>query len=117
MNKIERFVYKRLRNAPMLKTIVRNGYQAFFDIIPTPSFDSFYRIKNRPGFFFGFHDHTPFSYDNSKLLANRYLIPLRMPQPKDQLEIGYFDGPEYTKSKSIHIRFLIAESLGSQMRR
>ena len=37
----------------------------------------------------------------------------------DAIDVGSVSpyGPDYTKSKSIHIRFLISESLGSQKRR
>jgi hypothetical protein len=97
MNRIERFFYNRLRRSPGLKSAIRNAYQAVFDLVPAQSAESLYRMRVRESFFFGFHDHTPFSPDNSKLLANRFTIPLRMPEPDDRLEIGYFDGQDHTE--------------------
>lgn len=95
MNKIEKFVYDILKHNPKMKRFVRNQYQRIFDILPTPKPVSAYKITAREGYFFGFHDHTPFSGDNKKLLAHKYHIPLRMPEPGETVEIGYFDGENY----------------------
>jgi hypothetical protein len=100
-NRIERFVYDLVKYNPRLKRLLRDQYQAFFDLLPIPACTSSYPISVREGYFFGFHDHTPFSFDNNMLLANRYLIELRRPKPSDPLEIGFFSGDDFGLWKSI----------------
>ena len=95
MNKLERLVYNIVRSNPILKNKIRNLYQNFFDSMPSPSSNSAYQIIERPGYFYGFHDHSPFSSDNSKLLANKAKFDLRMPEERDLLEVGYFDGKDH----------------------
>lgn len=91
MNKIETFVYNIVRKNPALKQGVRNFYQGVFDLLPVKS--NYY--KNPPaileGFFFGFHDVSPWNKSEDKLLAMHPGFDLRMPQQNEKLEIGYFD--------------------------
>ena len=95
MNKLERFVYNRLRQNASLKIKVRNIYQGVFDLLPRPEIKSAYPIIERKGFFYGFHDHSPFSEDDSKLLANHASFDLRMPKKNETLEVGFFDGENH----------------------
>jgi hypothetical protein len=90
MNKIEKIVYDILKGNPRIKLAVRNIYQTIFDLIPNKKNFSINKILVNEGYFFGFHDITPFSNDDSKILANKLIIPLRMPNIQDSLEIGYF---------------------------
>jgi hypothetical protein len=76
---------------------IRNVYQRVCDVVPVKNSDSSYPIHVREGFYFGFHDKCPWSADNSKLLANRILTPLRMPLPADELGVGYFTGETYSE--------------------
>lgn len=91
MNKLESTIYNLIRKNPALKQFVRNMYQGIFDLLPKKKeyFASTYQYKR--GFFFGFHDVTPFSYDETKLLANQNKLDLRMPLLSDGLNVGYFD--------------------------
>ncbi|MCF8360355.1 MAG: hypothetical protein K9H26_16505 [Prolixibacteraceae bacterium] len=90
MNKIEKFIYNQVKSIPWLKYLIRNLYQAAFDLLPRQKEFSLAPIVFQEGFFFGFHDKTPFSEKNDKLLANQLTIPLRMPSPSDKLNVGYF---------------------------
>ena len=96
MNKIESYVYKKVKNNYLLKNSLRNIYQGFFDLLP--NYDSKFSssLLVREGYYFGFHDLDPFSRDSQKVLCNRLLIPLRMPTPQDALEIGYLDGKDFS---------------------
>lgn len=91
MNKLESTIYNLVRKNPALKQFVRNMYQGIFDLLPRKKeyFASPYQYWE--GFFFGFHDVTPFSFDETKLLANQNRLDLRMPLPSDGLDVGYFD--------------------------
>jgi len=91
MNKIEKIVYDSVKSAPWLKFIIRNLYQTVFDLLPRKKEFSVAPIEYKEGYFFGFHDKTPFSFDNSKVLANSFDIPLRMPTNDEALTVGYFN--------------------------
>lgn len=91
MNRIEKWIYDRVKNTPAVKFVLRNAYQMAFDILPTPSNESMAPIEARPGYFYGFHDRSPFAADERKVLAHRLSIPLRMPAPGEGVGIGYFD--------------------------
>lgn len=91
MNKIERFVYDRLKSSPAVKNLVRNVYQMLFDILPTPKNRMVAPIDVKEGYFFGFHDRCPFSGDMTKLLANQSELPIRIPLKNECIKVGYFD--------------------------
>lgn len=101
MNKIEAFVYHIVKNNYILKNLLRNIYQGMYDLLP--DYDSWF--CNEPlvceGFFYGFHDTTPFNSDSSLLLCNRLSIPLRMPTVNDVLEVGLLTGEDYGKWRKI----------------
>ncbi|MCZ7574923.1 MAG: hypothetical protein M5U01_40750 [Ardenticatenaceae bacterium] len=96
MNRAERLVYDAVKRNPAIKLFLRNAYQTLFDLVPVPVCQSAYPIVARKGYFFGFHDHTPFSGDNQRLLSNRYTIGLRMPREDDELEVGFFYGDGFS---------------------
>lgn len=91
MNRIETIVYSAVRRNPALKQFVRNCYQSFFDLLPKDKEYFINQPEYREGFFFGFHDVTPFSSDEKKLLSNRLSFDLRMPKQSEPLTVGYFD--------------------------
>jgi hypothetical protein len=92
MNKIEKFIYDKLKSKPWIKYLVRNVYQTIFDILPKRQEFSINTIDYRENYFFGFHDKTPFANDCKKVLANHLTIKsLKMPGKNDGLVVGYFD--------------------------
>lgn len=91
MNKIETLVYNAVRKNPALKQFIRNAYQQIFDLLPRKKDYFSFPYDFREGYFFGFHDVSPLSKDESKLLALHNSFDLRMPKPSEGLEIGYFD--------------------------
>tara|TARA_B110001452_G_scaffold181741_1_gene152612 strand:- start:1699 stop:2961 length:1263 start_codon:yes stop_codon:yes gene_type:complete len=93
MNKIEKIVYDLLKENPKVKLFVRNWYQRAFDLLPNRKDFSVNDIDFKKGYFFGFHDVSPFSIDNKLLLANKLLLTdkIQMPKKTDLLEVGYFD--------------------------
>ncbi len=97
MNPLELAIYNTLKRKPRLKLAVRNVYQRMLDWIPQKKLVSSYPITGRPGFFFGFHDHSPFSPDNNCLAAGRFDLsqPIHMPEPNEELEIGIFMGKQF----------------------
>ena len=115
MNKFEKFFYDILKHNPRLKLFIRDKYQGLFDLLPRPRPLSAFEITAREGFFFGFHDHTPFSADNRKILAHRYNIPLRMPKPGEEVEIGFFDGDNFNEFHPIAYSRAWSWHLGSKL--
>jgi len=94
MNKAERFFYDYVKKNPRLKNVIRDAYQAVFSKVPVKQFENG-SIINRQGFFFGFHDRSPWCYDDSLMLANRFNIPNRKITKADTIEIGIFKGEKY----------------------
>lgn len=91
MNKIEKLVYDLVKSNPRLKSIIRNTYQSFFDLLPDKDNWSQSDIIVKEGYFFGFHDKSPISYNEKYVLANKLNISLRMPNQEDSLIVGYWD--------------------------
>lgn len=91
MNKIESFVYNLVRNNPALKQAIRDVYQMVFDMMPRKK-EFFARPYDmREDSFFGFHDVSPFSNDDTKILANQLNFDLRMPKAGEEMNVGYWD--------------------------
>lgn len=91
MNKIEELVYHLVYKNPKIKLAIRNLYQGLYDLLPKKNNFFLNKIDFREGYYYGFHDITPFSKDETKLLACHNNFDLRMPRPKEILKVGYFD--------------------------
>ena len=96
MNKVESFVYKLVKNNYVVKNIVRNIYQGFYDMLPNYGSEFVSNPIVRKNCFFGFHDLDPFSKDDEYVLSNRLTIPLRMPTSTDILEVGVWSGKDFS---------------------
>ena len=98
MNKIEKIVYDLVKSNPAIKNLIRNTYQSMFDLLPDK--EDFFRKQTvvKEGFFFGFHDCSPFSQNEKYILANKLLVDLHMPVENEMLEVGYWNSnfSEYT---------------------
>ncbi len=101
MNAIESAVYGLVKSNPALKRAVRNVYQSVFGLVPMPAVRCGAPIVVREGYFFGFHDKTPFSADDSCLLAHKFDIPLRMPRSDDSVQVGFFFGEGHRSFRPI----------------
>ncbi len=97
MNKLERYFYDLVKKNPALKNNVRNLYQSFFDMVPKRNCITEFPILNRQGYFFGFHDHSPFSDNGEYLLAQKAPNKFFMPTTEDKLTIGFFYGENHTE--------------------
>lgn len=91
MNKIETFVYSIVKSHPSIKKVIKTIYQGTFDILPRKKEMLSAEHDYREGYFFGFHDVSPFSLDESKCLAHKVPYDGRMPRKGEYLEIGFFD--------------------------
>lgn len=91
MNKIESIIYGAVRKHPGIKKIIKTIYQGFFDLLPRQKEILDVSFQSKEGYFFGFHDISQFSIDESKILANKTPFDGRMPNKGEHMEIGYFD--------------------------
>lgn len=91
MNKIETFVYGMVKSHPAIKKAIKIIYQGIFDLLPRKEEVLFYEHDYREGYFFGFHDVSPISLDESKCLAHKVPFDGRMPRKGESIEIGFFD--------------------------
>jgi hypothetical protein len=95
VNRLELFVYHRVKHNPRLKRVIAGAYRTAFALLPTPSVNSQYAVTARAGYFFGFHDKCPWSADNKRLLAHRAPVDLRPPGPDDEATVGFFEGDRF----------------------
>ncbi len=95
MNKLERYIYNRVRFNPLLKRSVTYLYQLVGSAVPHPKLSYSYPITVISGFFYGFHDKNPWSADDTKILAHRVTDPLLKPPIKDEIEVGFFNSDDF----------------------
>lgn len=101
MNSVELIVYNLVKNNPQLKHKIVDAYQAALSFVPQKSIKSDFPLSERQGFFYGFHDKCPFSSDGQLLLGHRNLIGNRTVQAGDEVEVGVFHGPDWTRFKAL----------------
>jgi len=92
MNKAEKFLYNFIKKNPRIKNVIRDLYQALMSVVPVKQMLINDSLVNRSGYFFGFHDRSPWSFDDTYLLGNRYQIPNREIGKADAIEVGIFKG-------------------------
>lgn len=103
MNKLEKFAYDLIKGNPRLKLLIRNTYQNIFDLLPPEKNYFFKEPIIKKGYFFGFHDISPFNMNDDKILSNKLLnSKLKAPSIGEPLEVGYFElDDEVTKFNRI----------------
>lgn len=97
MNAVERYVHGLIKRNLRLKRAVVTLYQGGFSLFPLPRIRARGPVEVREGYFFGFHDKSPWSPDDRELLAHRALISNRTVQSGDEAEVGVFTGPGWTE--------------------
>ena len=104
MNKIEKFVYDKVKSNPRIKTAIRNIYQSAYDILPDKKDELAGQLIEKPGYFFGFHDVSPWSPDEQHILSNKLEIELHMPTAQEPLTVGFWnaDMTVYTPVAQTH---------------
>ena len=101
MTNIERYIYDLVKSNLWLKQLIVQIYQRIFALVPKRKVISKSHITVREGYFFGFHDKSPWSHDNKFLLAHKFKINNRMPLVGETVTIGYFDGHNWDKFHAI----------------
>lgn len=94
MNRIETLVYGVVRKYPLIKYAIKTLYQGAFDLLPRRKNFLSGNYSYKEGYFFGFHDVSPFNEDETMILAHKLPFDLQMPKFGDEAEIGYIDFKE-----------------------
>lgn len=100
MNKIELVIYNYVKDNPKLKQKIVDIYQSVLGLIPQKKIKTELPYVNREGYFFGFHDKTPFSNNGKLLLTHKVVGKYKELSNVDAVEVGYFKGgnwKEYVK--------------------
>lgn len=115
MNRVEKLIYDLVKDNPRLKSRIVKAYQAVCAIVPQRSLVSTYPVSVRDGYFYGFHDKTPFSADNSRLLAHRSLIGDVHVCAGDTAEVGFFEGHGWSDFRALGTTSAWDWQLGSML--
>ncbi len=97
MNGLEKIIYNKVKNNPQLKQRIVDMYQLIMSIFPQKPFITTPPYYAREGYFYGFHDKSPFSPDGEKLLAHKNIIGNNLVKANDEVEVGYFVGQNWTE--------------------
>jgi hypothetical protein len=97
MNKLELVVYNLVKDNPRLKQQIVDVYQGLLGLVPQRALQCSLPHVTRTGYFYGFHDKSPFSADGTSLLAHRNLIGDRTVAAGDAAEVGVFRGNDWTE--------------------
>ncbi|MFQ6676865.1 MAG: hypothetical protein ACE5D0_00975 [Fidelibacterota bacterium] len=95
MNVVEKYIYDMVKAYPELKDNIVNLYRRIFSLIPGDPVMTDLTIIVRENYFFGFHDKSPWSADNTMLLAHNHTIGNKYPGQDDEVGIGYFIGEDW----------------------
>lgn len=91
MNRLERIIYNIVKDNTTLKHSVKKIYQSLFLIIKPKKVQCDYELIVAKGYFFGFHDKSPWSTNNSYILAHKIDDTFHdMPQKNNEIKLGYF---------------------------
>lgn len=101
MKNIEQYIYNLVKKNVVLKTFLRKVYQSVFLLTFPKKIDTKYKINVVEGYFFGFHDKTPWCSNNKKILAHKYPNIKGLPKKNDFVEIGFFKDNELKEFVSL----------------
>lgn len=117
-NFLERVVYKLLRNNEALRLPIVRFYQRLFSFFSSrnPLLLESENLIARNGYFFGFHDKSPFNENGIYLLAHKPKISDRkILKYGDVSEIGFFSGSKWENYNPISTTHAWNWQLGSML--
>lgn len=91
MNKLETVIYGVVKSHPGIKKAIKTLYQGAFDLLPRKAELLPVEYDYKEGYYFGFHDVSPISMDETKCLAHKVPFDGRMPQKGESIQVGFFD--------------------------
>lgn len=99
---IERIVYDLVKDRPWIKDNLKKAYQGFFSLTGKSSEKIPANMITRENCFFGFHDKSPWSHDNTYLLAHSYKgIGNEAETVANPVTICIFSGKDWLTKKRI----------------
>src|SRR5690625_2669721 len=110
---LELFLYNIIKRTPRIKNVVRTCYQVAFLPWIGPRYTGTATLITRSGYFFGFHDKTPWCPRNRYLLAHR--ITGSFDPAKSSVEVGYFVNSQLTEFIPIDTTEAWSKQQGAQL--
>jgi hypothetical protein len=102
VNSIERIIHHSIGKYPFIRIPLVATYQRLFSFFPSTNYERTPLIAHLPGYFFGFHDKSPWSSDKTKILSHKFSVKRNITQiEKKPIEIGYFEHNKFDHFISI----------------
>jgi hypothetical protein len=102
MNKIEKIIYNSVKNNVALKILIKRIYQTLFLIVKPKKLEIDFKYELVEGYFFGFHDKSPWNGSNNLILAHSIdKINSYIPNQQDIAAIGYFEESDLSRFRKI----------------
>jgi len=99
---MERLIYDLVKDRPWLKDILKKCYQGIFSLAGRHKEYLPGDMVIRPNCFFGFHDKSPWSTDNSMLLAHRFVgLGNESESATSPVDIVVFTGSDWSEVRTI----------------
>lgn len=93
MNELERIVHTIVGDYPWVKDPLVYTYQRLLSLIPTQDQITCQNLQVREGYFFGFHDTSPWSSDSKFILSHKFTAVGTSRKPGSRaIEFGVFEG-------------------------
>lgn len=102
MKKLERFIYDKVKDKPVVKDSLKKAYQGFFSLCGRSGEWGKENLVIRSNCFFGFHDKSPWSADNRMLLAHSFDGIGNEPiNTNNSVKIVVFEGNDWQQKRVI----------------
>lgn len=113
MNVLEDAVYDVVKEHPWLKNAVRTAYQASTLPWIGRKHTCPYPISTRSGFFFGFHDKSPWCPENRRVLAHRISDPFN--PGRSAVQVGFFRDGSLSEFVAVDTTVAWSKQQGAQL--
>lgn len=102
MNRLERVVHTFVGDYPWLKDPLVYVYHRLLGLVPTEDRVDCQNMHIRAGFFFGFHDISPWSSDGNFILSHKFSTSSPPKEPGScAIEFGLFEGNNLESFRSV----------------
>lgn len=113
MKALEEAVYDAVKNYPWLKNAIRTAYQATLLPWLGRRHTCAYPMTSRVGYFFGFHDKTPWGPDDRRVLAHRLVGEFE--PDRSGVEVGFFTDSSLSRYVPVDATRAWSKQQGAQL--
>lgn len=102
MNRLEKIAHNAVGDYPWIKDPLVYIYQGLLSLFPAANYAPYGMPKVKPGFFYGFHDTSPWSLDGEYILSHKFSGANVPTEPgSGSIEFGFFDRDDLESFKVI----------------